>query len=167
MKAALQRGLQKVTSILHNDSYQMTKQVGCISRSADGSTLSASSNTFESRVCLSTFPLAETGWEYPPQGVKTTTPVSLHQNNVMSTNTIDEGAVSPPVISEYKSSLDETLARLMEIDQLGKSEVSFHHLQSALKATYHTQSSHHVCYLCGRTKFLNELCNNCASSNEK
>jgi NADH pyrophosphatase NudC (nudix superfamily) len=83
---------------------------------------------------LSTFPLAETGWEHYAD---------------------DQSG------PEYKCSVEDTLARLMEIHQLGKSESSFHHLEQAVRAARHS-ASHHNCYLCGREKFLNELCQFCA-----
>lgn len=87
------------------------------------------------RAQLSTFPLAETGWEHYA----------------------DEQPPSP----EYKCSVEDTLTKLMEIHQLGKSESSFYHLEQAVLGARHS-ASHHTCYLCGREKFLNELCQFCA-----
>ncbi|KAI2506039.1 hypothetical protein MHU86_8360 [Fragilaria crotonensis] len=134
MKGALQRSVHRVVSKRH-DSKQVRRQLSSVSSSS-----SSSAYDVRTQAGLSTFPLAETGWEHP---------VETPQN----------GGVES--LSEYNCSVEETLRSLFEINQLGKSEVSFQNLQLAVGAARHSKSLH-ACYLCGRTKFLNELCEHCA-----
>lgn len=86
-----------------------------------------------SRSHLSTLPLAETGWELP----------------------MDDYQHAPP--AEYNCSVEGNLANLLEIYQLGKCEMSFNNVQQAVQS-----ARQHTCYLCGRNKFLNELCGFCS-----
>jgi hypothetical protein len=104
------------------------------------SSVSSSDYNDHTHVPLRTFPLAETGWEHPLQTTRSSDDDSL---------------------SEYNCSVEDALSRLLEIHQLGKCDSSFQNLQLAVTAARHSKSLH-ACYLCGRTKFLNELCDHCA-----
>ncbi len=130
MKGALKQSVQRVVSKRH-DPQQIRRQLSSVS--------SSSAYNGRTQAPLSTFPLAETGWEHPEES-----PTS--------------GVES---LSEYTCSVEDTLSRLFEINQLGKSDLSLHNLQLAVGAARHSKSLH-SCYLCGRTKFLNELCDHCA-----
>ena len=129
MKGALQRTFQRVLSKRHDP--QIGRQVNSVSPSGYNVLTQAP---------LTTFPLAETGWEHPVE----TPPNSSSDDS----------------FSEYNCSVEDTLSRLLEIHQVGKSDVSFQNLHSAVTAGRHSKSLH-SCYLCGRTKFLNELCGHC------